>query len=147
LDLKNQLQECQASLSSGNQADEELAACKRKCAELEAERGGLESKIATLSASAVSNPVEPVVNETASKSRAFFASALESGKMKEDEQYGLLYTSAPDEVDDLTRIKGVAGVLNGTLNEYGVYTYRQIALWTPQICEDFSDRLSLDRPV
>jgi len=75
---------------------------------------------------------------------AFFAEDLASGRLREDEKYGLLYTERleGDEADDLTRIKGVAGVLNKTLNEYGVYKFRQIALWTPQICEDFSDKIS-----
>ena len=149
-DLKAQLEDCKKNSAAGSSTDEELAACKRKCAELESERSGLESKIATLSAvgaTAAAAPVAVAVSSSPdtdrrSTSRSFFDSALASGKMKEDAQYGLLYTSAPDEVDDLTKIKGVAGVLNGTLNEYGVYTYRQIALWTPQICEDFSERLS-----
>lgn len=148
-DLRSQLEECEAS-SNDNSSAEELAACQQKCASLEEERSELQSKMASqsFSASAASIPVAaaltpaPSAPATNAKSRDFFASDISSGKMVEDEKYGLLYNSAPDEVDDLTKIKGVAGVLNKTLNDYGVFTYRQIAIWSPQICEDFSDKIS-----
>ncbi|MGI9626875.1 MAG: hypothetical protein ACR2QM_08575 [Longimicrobiales bacterium] len=32
--------------------------------------------------------------------------------------------------DDLTRIKGIGGVLAGRLNQMGVHTFREIASWT-----------------
>lgn len=78
------------------------------------------------------------------KSMSYFSEDLKSGKLREDEKYGLLYTVNLDkkEADDLTKIKGVGNVLNQTLNDFGVYKYRQIALWTPQICEDFSEKIA-----
>jgi len=87
---------------------------------------------------------EQEAQELRDKNLGFFKQDIESGKLKEDDKYGLLYTEAPpkDEVDDLTKIKGVAGVLNKKLNDFGVYKYRQIALWTPEICEDFSEKIA-----
>ncbi len=150
-----QKREAEVCSNDSSELDAALAACKQQCADLEAERSGLQTEVASLSAAAstaaaaavVSAPVEtelPLAADAKSDEdpEAFFADALASGKMTDDEQYGLLYNSAPDEVDDLTRIKGVAGVLNEKLNSYGVYTYRQIAIWSPQMCEDFSNRIS-----
>jgi len=138
-ELNGKIEKVEQGSSDIAQLNEELAACKKKCADFDGERSQLQSKITSLSAA--SAPIAaPVADKN--ETRAFFSDAITSGKMREDEQYGLLYNSAPEQVDDLTKIKGVAGVLNEKLNEYGIYTYRQIALWTPQICEDFSDRLS-----
>ena len=39
------------------------------------------------------------------------------------------FTSRPDKVDDLKRIKGVGLVIEETLNELGVYQFTQIAEW------------------
>ena len=141
-ELRSKDQKSANEQAGSGQLNEDLAACRKKCADLEAERSGLQSEIAALSAAASARveAIAPVGSTPAPQ--AFFAEELTSGKMKKDDQYGLLYTSAPDQVDDLTKIKGVAGVLNEKLNGYGVYTYRQIAIWTPEICEDFSDRLS-----
>jgi len=139
-ELRSKAQE--GSDNTNDNLDADLANCRKKCADLEAERSGLQAKITSLSAVASAPREVEATADTKPDPEAFFAAALASGKMTDDAQYGLLYTSAPDEVDDLTKIKGVAGVLNEKLNGYGVYTYRQIALWSPQICEDFSDRLS-----
>ena len=43
-----------------------------------------------------------------------------------------LFASAPDAADDLTRISGVGPKLVELLNEMGVYTFEQIAAWTPE---------------
>ncbi len=161
---KSKIAELEAKLSSAksnlsnNNSDSELAAAKSRIAELEAQlasaQGDLDACKSDLGAcktdleSAVNQPA-PVAatggdEELRNKNMQFFAADLESGKLKKDEKYGLLYTSEldKDEQDDLTKIHGVAGVLNKTLNDYGVYKYRQIAIWTPQICEDFSERIS-----
>ena len=148
--LKDKLAACEAKKSSSGDAkglQNELAQCK-------SERAALQSKVDTLSSASASAPVQPVQPVTSPavapsglsanqlKSRAHFEADIASGKMREDESYGLLYNVKPEEQDDLTKIHGVAGVLNKTLNDDGVYTYRQIALWTPKICEDFSEKLS-----
>lgn len=113
---------------------------KKKNADLEATIRDLKSKLSDCEASLECDAKASEEQEACP--RSFFNDAIESGKMREDEKYGLLYTSTPDKIDDLTRIKGVAGVLNKTLNDYGIYTFRQIALWTPQICSDFSEKIA-----
>lgn len=40
--------------------------------------------------------------------------------------------------DDLTAIDGIGPVLERSLNKYGIFNYRQIALWTPQDAEHFA---------
>jgi hypothetical protein len=65
-----------------------------------------------------------------------------SGIARVDDSLGLVYSEAPDHADDLTALKGVAKVLNGKLNDFGVYTYRQIAGWNDSIVAEFSTRLS-----
>lgn len=44
----------------------------------------------------------------------------------------MLYDTAPDQTDDLKRIKGVGPGLEKTLNELGIYTFAQIAAWTAE---------------
>lgn len=44
--------------------------------------------------------------------------------------------------DDLTRIKGIKGVLNTQLHAYGIRTFHQIATWTEADVETFSDLLA-----
>ena len=61
---------------------------------------------------------------------------------KVDEKYGLIYSEAPDQVDDLKEISGVGEVLEGKLHEAGVYTFRQVADWTPDQVAAFDEVLS-----
>lgn len=44
--------------------------------------------------------------------------------------------------DDLTRIKGIKGVLNTQLHAYGIRTFQQIATWTETDVETFSELLA-----
>lgn len=60
-----------------------------------------------------------------------------------DEKLGILYTDAPPIIDDLKRIKGVGPVLEAELNEYGVYRFKQIALWTDENAREFSTELGV----
>jgi len=62
--------------------------------------------------------------------------------VKADEKLGILYNKRPDTVDDLKRIKGVANVLEGKLNDYGVYRYKQVALWNKNNIDEFSEALA-----
>lgn len=112
--------------------DDELSKCKKECDELKKK---LKNASLTTGATKKSAP--------ANKSAAnYFSSGLKSGKVKNDEKLGILYTEKPDEVDDLTQISGVAKVLSGKLNDFGVYTYRQIALWKKTQIDEFSERLT-----
>ncbi len=59
-----------------------------------------------------------------------------------DEKRGLIYTSRPDDVDDLKVISGVGPVLEKKLNNFGIYTYRQISIWTESNIAEFDELLS-----
>lgn len=76
-----------------------------------------------------------------------FSEELSSGIVKQDPTYGIVYTKAPDEVDDLKRIKGVAKVLEGKLHGIGVYRFKQIAVWTDAACAEFSKLLTFKNRI
>lgn len=59
-----------------------------------------------------------------------------------DSKLGLIYSSRPEKIDDLTALKGIAQVLEQRLHELGIYTYSQIALWTDENIKEFSSRLA-----
>ena len=59
-----------------------------------------------------------------------------------DPKLGLVYKSRPAEIDDLTAMKGIAKVLEQRLHEFGIYTYKQIAVWTDEQVKEFSSRLA-----
>jgi len=61
---------------------------------------------------------------------------------KVDEKLGAIYTAAPAEVDDLKKISGVGPVLEGKLNEFGIYKYEQIQNWSAENIAEFDDLLS-----
>lgn len=42
------------------------------------------------------------------------------------------FSSQPDQVDDLKRIKGVGGVIEETLHSLGIYQFSQIAEWNQE---------------
>jgi large subunit ribosomal protein L21 len=46
------------------------------------------------------------------------------------------------ETDDLTRIKGIKAVLQDQLHAFGIRTFKQIAAWTDDDVEAFSELLS-----
>jgi predicted flap endonuclease-1-like 5' DNA nuclease len=65
-----------------------------------------------------------------------------------DPALGLVYKITPPDTDDLTRIKGIASVLEKRLHDLGVYTWRQIASWEERHIREFSSRLAFkDRIV
>lgn len=49
-----------------------------------------------------------------------------------DDWKPVLFSQAPDRVDDLKQIKGVGQVLEKTLHDLGVYQFQQIADWTDE---------------
>ena len=51
-------------------------------------------------------------------------------------------SEAPADIDDLKRIKGVGAVLEKTLNELGIYQFKQIAAFTRDQVEWVDDSLS-----
>ena len=52
-----------------------------------------------------------------------------------------LFDGAPENADDLTKIAGVGPKLSGLMNELGIYTYEQIAGWTPEHIAWVDERL------
>ncbi len=63
------------------------------------------------------------------------------GNTRLDEIRGIVFTERPQIVDNLKLISGVAEVLEGKLNAYGVYTFRQIMEWNSTNIEEFKQLL------
>ncbi len=59
-----------------------------------------------------------------------------------DHKRGLIYTERPDDADDLKVISGIGPVLEKKLNDFGIYTYKQIADWSDENISEFDDLLS-----
>lgn len=59
-----------------------------------------------------------------------------------DAKLGLVYKTPPTKPDDLTKMKGIARVLEQRLHEFGIYTYEQIAAWTEDQIKELSSRLA-----
>lgn len=59
-----------------------------------------------------------------------------------DAKLGLVYKTPPTKPDDLTKMKGIAKVLEQRLHEFGIYTYEQIAAWTEDQIKELSSRLA-----
>lgn len=78
---------------------------------------------------------------------AIRTAASNSGGARVDDSLGLVYDAKPDQIDDLKEIAGVAGVLEGKLHAFGVYTYRQIALWSDDVAREFGERLAFSDRV
>ncbi len=77
------------------------------------------------------------------EARNLFEAELEVGSVRQDPVYGIVYDGSPEGgADDLKKIKGVAAVLEGKLNDIGVYRFKQIAVWTDAACEEFSKLLT-----
>jgi predicted flap endonuclease-1-like 5' DNA nuclease len=57
---------------------------------------------------------------------------------------GSIFTERPadPQIDDLKKIRGISRILEGQLNQFGVYTFAQIAAWTPGHVREFSSRLA-----
>ncbi len=60
----------------------------------------------------------------------------------DDPSLGKVYRRPPSTIDDLTRIKGIARVIEGRLHEIGIFRYNQIAEWNETNVEAFSKRLT-----
>jgi large subunit ribosomal protein L22 len=58
-----------------------------------------------------------------------------------DYDLGVVYDSAPPEVDDLKEINGVGPVLEEKLHSFGIYTFKQIADWNEENIAAFDELL------
>ena len=70
------------------------------------------------------------------------ASRVPAAGARRDDRLGVVFDERPEACDDLTRLKGVASVIESKLHGYGVYTFRQIAEWTDDQVRAFSEMLS-----
>ena len=59
-----------------------------------------------------------------------------------DPKLGVLFTKKPSKIDDLKLIKGVAKVLEKKLHGFGLYRFKQVAMWSDEQVEEFSHQLS-----
>jgi hypothetical protein len=75
--------------------------------------------------------VVQVVAIEGSSDPAPFAAELYAGQGVLHSHLGFIYQQRPDRYDDLTLIRNVAENMQNRLNEIGIYTFRQIALWSP----------------
>ncbi|WP_148618618.1 hypothetical protein [Mariniblastus fucicola] len=64
------------------------------------------------------------------------------GRMRRDANRGMVFTEAPASCDDLKRISGIAEVLEKRLNDFGIYTFKQVMDWKPEEIEEFSRLLA-----
>lgn len=79
---------------------------------------------------------KPTATKAASKP------AKDSSAGRVDEARGMVYDSAPAEVDDLKKISGVGPVLEEKLNAAGIYRFEQIANWSEKDVQEFGEILS-----
>jgi len=69
------------------------------------------------------------------------------GIVRMDSTRGVVFTEAPESKDDLKLISGVATVLERRLNEFGIYTFKQIMDWKPNEIEEFSRLLTFKERI
>lgn len=70
-----------------------------------------------------------------------FSAELQQGAMRNDFLLGMVYVHPPLHRDDLTVMHGIAETMQRHLNNHGVYTFKQIAFWTPLQVDNFCHRL------
>lgn len=69
------------------------------------------------------------------------------GVVRMDSTRGIVFTEAPESKDDLKLISGIATVLEKRLNEFGIYTFKQIMDWQPAEIEEFSRLLTFKERI
>tara|TARA_R110002096_G_scaffold147671_21_gene307798 strand:+ start:22546 stop:24066 length:1521 start_codon:yes stop_codon:yes gene_type:complete len=66
-------------------------------------------------------------------------------QVRADGLLGVLYTSRPDDSDELTEIDGVSDLMSQWLQDSGVFKFKQIADWSEMNVTNFADRLDLPK--
>ncbi len=64
------------------------------------------------------------------------------GQTRLDPVRGVVFTEAPDTSDDLKKISGIAEILEKRLNDFGIFTYKQIIEWDRKAVDEFSALLA-----
>ncbi len=93
---------------------------------------------------------EEVIEKTAPRMET--SASEEHGDLLEtDPKLGNVYKRPPSQIDDLTRVKGIARVIEGRLHEIGIFRYKQIVQWDESHMSAFAkqlgfgDRIQRDR--
>lgn len=144
--LRSELRECRDS----------LADCQTSSAKLKSELAELKKQSSL--AGSFTPSTSPATNETQKEKEPAnqeqpqsvpspesddpFTDLIASGTMTRDEKLGAVYSNAPADPDDLTKIKGVGKSINTKLNKAGIYKFEQIAQWTEPVCQEFATRLA-----
>ncbi len=102
--------------------------------------GGPEAR-APRAAKSAKTAAEPKPAKAAA-TKAAAKPAKDSSAGRVDEARGMVYDSAPAEVDDLKLISGVGPVLEEKLNSVGIYRFEQIANWSERNMQEFDELLS-----
>jgi len=87
-------------------------------------------------------PKKAKAKKGASKKEVAAKSDASSGG-RVDGKLGMVYDSAPADVDDLKAINGVGPKLEEKLNSIGIYQYKQVADWTDANVTEFDELLSV----
>ncbi|MEO0415888.1 MAG: helix-hairpin-helix domain-containing protein, partial [Verrucomicrobiota bacterium] len=85
---------------------------------------------------------EPEPDKPSASSYSVAMDALSGEPVEVNDRLGVIYSQRPSEQDDLKRISGVGRVLEGKLNEQGVYRFNQIANWNDYNAWAFSKDLA-----
>ncbi len=71
-----------------------------------------------------------------------FDAEMKAGHVVYDPDLGIRYHARPDRWDDLTLLRGVAETLQERLHEAGIFTFKQIALWSDAQSRQVALRIS-----
>lgn len=71
----------------------------------------------------------------------WFSTELDQALGIWDPQMGFCYTHRPERWDDLTLLRGLAEPLQERLHDYGIFTFKQIALWSDAHSIEVGQRL------
>jgi len=85
-------------------------------------------------------PAKKAAKKVAKKAAKKVAKKVETPAAEQD--LGKVYDEAPEQVDDLKQISGVGPALETKLHGFGIYTFAQIADWSPANISAFDDLLS-----
>ena len=131
-----------ADKAAADKAAADKAAADKAAADKAAADKAAADKAAAASSTTDDNELPEIETVTAEQAAEQFRPELDAGVVRQDNYYGIVFHAAPDDPDDLKKIKGVAKVLEGKLNEFGVFKYRQIAFWTDPAAKEFSKLLT-----
>lgn len=94
--------------------------------------------------SIIKNVKEPVLVESEGFEELVNERGLDleyGGRVERDDALGLVYIDPPMIRDNLQLISGIASKLEQQLNQFGVYSFQQIGLWTESNIDQFSNLL------